>query len=124
MRRFLKLKLGYTFLEVLMALTILSVALIPIMAWVPTSIQTKLQTERKTMAIFLAQSKVEELHYRAINNFTNYSEGPLPFNSPYQNFSYTITDDVDSSLKTISVRVWHIEKPDDTTVFYTQIAKR
>lgn len=108
-----------------MALTILSVALIPIMAWVPTSIQTRLQTERKTTAIFLAQSKVEELHYKVINNFTtNYSEGPLPFNSPYQNFSYTITDNVDSSLKTISARVWHIEKPNDATAFYTQIAKR
>ena len=129
MRRYLKVKKGFTFLEVLATLVILSVALIPIMTWVPTSIQTKLKTERKTTTIFLAQAKLEELRYEIINDFTTLRATiePQPFPVPYQDFYYNITDESESSnpnLKTISVSVWHIEKPEDETVFHTQVAKR
>jgi len=125
LKRSLKPKKGFSFLEVLAALVILSAALIPIMLWVPTAFQSKLQTERKTTAIFLAQSKIEELHYRIIKNFSfNYNVTSSAFSSPYENYYYTVTDDLNSSLKTISVTVWHTEKPDDPTTFYTQIAKR
>ena len=117
---------GFTYLEVLAALVILSVALIPILTWVPTSIQTKLKTERKTTAIFLAQEKLEELRYKIINNFgVDYTvAAPNPFYPPYQDFSYTVNDNFNSNIKTISVKVWHIEKPDDDTTFYTQVTKR
>ena len=129
MKKSLKTKTGFSFVEVLAALVILSVALIPIMLWVPTGIQTKLQTERKTTAIFLCQSKIEELHYKIIKNFDNsgnpngYSETSIPF-ANYQDFLYTVTDDRNATLKTISVKVWHIEKPQDATIFYTQVASR
>lgn len=93
------------------------------MTWVPTTIQTKLKAERKTMAIFLCQSKIEELRYRLINDFT-YQDNGNSFNSPYQDFRYTITDNLDPNLKTISVHVWHIEKPEDEIILYTQIARR
>ena len=118
--------MGYTFLEVLMALVILSAALIPIMTWVPMAIQTKLQTERKTTAVFLAQGLMEELRYKIIANFSTSRNTPSPqaFLSPYQDFRYTVTDNLDPDLKTISVDVWHIEKPSDETIFYTQMARR
>jgi prepilin-type N-terminal cleavage/methylation domain-containing protein len=117
---------GFTFLEVLAALAILSAALIPILTWVPTSIQTKLKTERKTTAIFLAQAKIEELHYKIIKNFDkDYNAGPLAFDSPYQDFRYTLTvNNVTSDLKKTSARVWHIEEPTHENVFYTQVARR
>lgn len=122
MKRFLK---GFTFLEVLVSLVILSAALIPILVWVPVSIQTRLQAERKTTAIFLCQGKIEELRYKIIKNFdNNYNATSLSFNPPYQNYNYTVTDNLDSALKTISAKVWHIEKPQDETIFYTQISKR
>jgi len=129
LKKSLKTKTGFSFVEVLAALVILSAALIPIMLWIPTSIQTKLQTERKTIAIFLCQSKIEELHYKIIKNFDNsgnpngYSETSIPF-ANYQGFLYTVTDDRNATLKTISVKVWHIEKPQDATIFYTQVANR
>lgn len=122
MKRFLK---AFTYLEVLASLVILSAGLIPILVWVPVSIQTRLQAERKTTAIFLCQSKAEELRYKIIKNFTNnYNAASLSFNSPYQNYNYTVTDDLGSTLKTISAKVWHIEKPQDETILYTQISKR
>ena len=126
MKKYLKSKTGFSFVEVLAALVILSVALIPIMLWVPTSIQTKLQTERKTTAIFLGQSKIEELHYKIIKSFsTNYNQAETSFNSPYQDFHYTVTDNsAGTYLKTISVSVWHTETPENATIFYTQVASR
>jgi prepilin-type N-terminal cleavage/methylation domain-containing protein len=124
-----KLIRGFTFLEVLAALVILSVALIPIMLWVPTSIQTKLQTERKTIAIFLCQSKIEELHYKIIKNFgTDYDQASTSFYPPYpdfKDFRYMVTDNsAGTYLKTISVSVWHTETPENATIFYTRVASR
>ena len=126
MKKYLKSKTGFSFLEVLAALVILSAALIPVMLWVPTSIQTKLQTERKTIAIFLCQSKIEELHYSIINNFTkdnNVTSAHFPPPLP-QDYLYTVTDDLNVNLKTISVSVWQNENPENETTYYTQVAKR
>lgn len=126
MKKYLKSKTGFSFLEVLAAVVILSVALIPIMLWVPTSIQTKLQTERKTTAIFLCQRKIEELHYKIIKSFDN-NGNPNGYNEtsiPYQDFRYSVTDDLNLNLKTISVHIWHMETPENETIFYTQVAKR
>jgi len=120
-----KLIRGFTFLEVLAAIVILSVALIPIMTWVPTSIQTKLKTERQTSASFLCQSKIEELHYKLINNFTaNYNVTSAPFNSPFQDYRYNVTVDSNTTLKTISVSVWHSETPLKKITYYAKVADR
>lgn len=116
---------GFTLIELIAALVILSIALIPLLNWVPLSIQTYLKTERKTKAIFLTQAKLEQLRTAIINNFDqDYNLGPSTFNPPYQNFHYSITDDLNSNLKTISVKTWHIENPQDETIFYTQTARR
>ena len=130
MRRSLKIKSGFTFLEILAALVILSVALIPIMTWVPTSIQTKLRNARTTTAIFLCQNKIEELHYKIIKSFsTNYNQAPTSFDPPYpsfKDFRYRIIayDSNPNVLKTVEVYVWHTETPENETIFYTQVAKR
>ena len=116
---------GFSFVELIAALVILSIALLPLLNWVPVSIQTKLKAERKTAAVFLAQGKIEELRTAIINNFgSDYNLNPTALDPPYQNFRYSITDDLDSDLKTISVKVWHIENPQDETILYTQIARR
>ena len=124
MRRYPRVNKGFTFLEVLLASIILSVALLPIMTWVPVSIQTKLKAERKTTAIFLCQSKIEELRYKIIKDFNYAADNGGFFISPYENFSYTVTYSVENNLKKISLKVWHIENPQDETTFYTQIARR
>ena len=125
MSKSFKLIRGFTFLEVLAALVILSVALIPIMAWVPTSIATKLKTERGTSASFLCQSKIEELHYKLINNFTaDYNAVSVPFDSPFQDYSYAVFVDSSNTLKIVSVSVWHSETPLKKIIYYTKVANR
>jgi prepilin-type N-terminal cleavage/methylation domain-containing protein len=122
----LKLKSGFTLIELIAALAILTIALLPLLNWLPLTIQTQLKAEHKTKAIFLAQGKLEELRTAISNNFDqDYNVlNPLAFNPPYQNFRYSITDDLDTSLKTISVKAWYIENPQDETIFYSQIARR
>ena len=119
-------KNGFTLIELIAALAILTIALLPLVNWLPLSIQTQIKAERKTKAIFLAQAKLEELRTAIINNFDkDYNQlNPLAFTPPYQNFRYSITDDLDANLKTISVKAWNIENPQDETIFYTQIARR
>lgn len=125
MKRYRNFKRGFTFLEIIAAIAILSAALIPILTWVPTSLQTKIKTERKTTAIFLAQAKIEELRNNIIKDFDqNYNSASVSFNAPYQGYRYTATDDLVAGFKTISVKAWHIENPNDETAFYTQIAQR
>ena len=126
-RRILNIRLarGFTLIELIATLVILSIALLPLLNWLPLSIQTRLKAERKTKAIFLAQGKLEELRTKIINNFDqDYNLDLLAFNPPYQNFRYSITDDLNNNLKTISLKAWHIENPQDETIFYTQIARR
>ena len=90
----------------------------------PTLIQTKRKSEQQTLAIFLARSKVEELRQNIIQKFGADYNAKGAFNLPYQDFRYRISDNLDSTLKDISVEVWHIEYPDEKIVFYTQAALR
>ena len=116
---------GFTFLEVLAALAILSIALVPIMTWVPSSIQAKRKASQQTTAIFLAQSKIEELHRDILNNFDfDYNVNNTAFSAPYQKFRYRVNDNLKPNLKTIKVRVWHVENPKGKIIFDTRVARR
>lgn len=116
---------GFSFLEVLATLAILSVALVPMLSWIPTSIQTKIKTERKTTSLFLAEGKLEELRSKIIKGFEeDYNINSSPFPAPFEEFRFAISDNLNNALKTISVKVWHIEGPEDETILYTQVAKR
>jgi len=116
---------GFTFLEVLTAILIMSVALVPILSWVPVSLRMKKKAENKMFAIFLAQGRLEELRIAVLNNFSSdYDASNIVFPAPYQNFRYTITDSADAGLKTLSVTVWSMDEPNDKVILYTNIALR
>ena len=88
-------------------------------------IQTKRKSEQQTVAVFLAQSKAEELRQNIIRDFSaDYNANDVAFGTPYQDFRYTITDNRSPTLKDLSVKVWHIEYPDEEIIFYTQAALR
>ena len=125
MKNYSRTNKGFTFLELLAAILIMSVALVPILSWVPVSLQTKRKAENKMIAIFLAQSKLEELRLAVLNNFSaDYDAANVAFTSPYQDFRYTITDNANTNLKTVSIRVWNKNEPSDKVIFYTRLAPR
>jgi Tfp pilus assembly protein PilV len=114
-------KRGFTFLEILFMVVVMSVGLIAIMKWVPIAIETKVKTEQRTRAIFLAQGKMEETKRRVLSSFTNFSE-----NWSVGNFYGTtlVSNDTYSNLKILQVSAWHIDRPNDITTFYTKVALR
>jgi len=99
-----------------------------IMNWVPVAIQTKIKTERKTTAIFLAQEKIEDIKWSALANFNNNfnQSNPVSWSIPYNNYRWTANDTVDLiwSIKTISVSTWHKEEPENKVTFDTKISRR
>jgi type II secretory pathway pseudopilin PulG len=111
---------AFTFLEILFTVVIISAGLIAIMNWVPVAIQTKIKTERRTIAIFLAQKNIEEAKRTLLSNFDS---GVTWTVSPdFACSGNVITEN--PNLKTITVSVWHIENPSDITTFYNKVARR
>ena len=101
---------GYTLLEIIVAISILSIALIPLMEMLPSAMVLETQLERETKAAFLAQQKLEEVKGKALYNFDqDRSEAAAAFPSPDSHFKYTVSDDQGTEIKEIEVNVWHDE---------------
>jgi type II secretory pathway pseudopilin PulG len=111
---------AFTFLEILFTVVIISAGLIAIMNWVPVAIQTKIKTERRTKAIFLAQKNIEEAKRTLLSNFD--SGVTWTVSAGFACSGNVISEG--NNLKTITVSVWHIENPSDITTFYNKVARR
>ena len=99
---------GYTLLEVLLAISIMSIALIPLMEMLPQALLLDAQLEREAKAAFLAQRKLEEVKSKAIYDFDqDYTESATAFPSPDSAFKYTVSDDQGAEIKEIAVNVWY-----------------
>ena len=119
-------KRGFTFLEILFMVVVISVGLIAIMSWVPVAIQTKVKTEQRTGAILLAQGEMEEVKRRVLfNEFSWTASGCNDEPWTINNFRglNSICRESDN-LKIITVTAWHIENPGDITTFNTKVARR
>lgn len=117
---------GFTFLEILFTVVVISVGLIAIMNWVPVAIQTKIKTEQRTRTILLAQDQMEETKRRVLyNEFSWTASGCNEESWTIGDFSglNSICRETDN-LKIITVTAWHIENPDDITTFDTKVARR
>ena len=128
----IRLQSGYTLLEILMAISILSIVLIPLMEMLPRTLLLDARLERETKVAFLAQREVEEVKSRAIYDFSmDYSESATAFPAPDLSYKYTVSDDQGAEIKEIAVTVWYDEDNDDSVggdeeqlVLYTKFAKR
>ena len=113
-------KRAFTFIEVLTTIVIIAVGLIGIMNWVPLAIETKIKTEQRTKAIFLAQKNIEEAKRILLYDFNSNISWSVE-----EGFNCTGDVTADSpDLKTLSISVWHLNSPQDITKFYTKVARR
>jgi len=105
---------GFTFLEILAAMIIMTVALIPIMQIMPATMKASRRVERLTQAGFLAGQKIEEARKTIFNpdydfDSTDASESATAFAEPFAFYKYTVTDDQGSGIKELNVTTWFDE---------------
>jgi len=128
----LALERGFTILEILFAIVILSIALIPLMKMLPEALILDAQMERETKVVFLAQRKMEEVKNKAIYDFSqDYAESATAFPSPDSTFKYTVSDDQGTGIKEITVNVWYdkngngsVDMDEEDIELNTKVAER
>ncbi|HEX30315.1 TPA: prepilin-type N-terminal cleavage/methylation domain-containing protein [Candidatus Poribacteria bacterium] len=118
---------GFTLIEVLVSTIIIGVAIIPISRAMITLIEARITSERITKTALLAKKKIEEVKLSAINNFDVNYTGSGTFPPPDDSYRYSVWDDGDPEMKTISVIVWFDENGDgkrDEDEVYTKLDTR
>jgi len=99
---------GYTILEIVLTISILSIALIPLMEMLPRALLLDDQLEQRARAAFLAQRKLEQVKGKAIYDFhQDYTEAATAFQAPDSRFKYTVSDQETDGIKEIGVNVWY-----------------
>jgi prepilin-type N-terminal cleavage/methylation domain-containing protein len=127
-----KIENGFTILEILCTIAILSIVMIPLMKMLPDAMVLDAQMERETRVAFLAQQKIEEVKNKAIYDFSqDYSESATAFPSPDSDFKYTVSDDQGTAIKEIEVVVWYdkdgngsVDADEEDIELNTKIAER
>lgn len=117
MQRKINNQKGWIFIDALIALTIVMVALLSLAAVYNQSISTSVYSEKYLQALNLAQSKVEELK--------NNDCGILPANTSEQNGIFTITSNIVSAPTGIAFLNSESQKlvPIEVTVKWTESNK-
>jgi prepilin-type N-terminal cleavage/methylation domain-containing protein len=132
---------GFTLIEILVALIVLVMALIPMAGVVTHFLGENLDLERKDRTAFLAQLKMEEAKIKTIAHFLdNHDESATAFPAPDSSFKYTVTlsfilDDKgipeSYDIKLIQVNVWYdgnsnniVNAGEPSTTLYTKVARR
>ena len=109
---------GFTMLEILAAVAILSIVIVPLMGLMASAPLLHAKQEQQVRAAFLAQLKLEEVKNKIIydNDFTNdYDESATAFPAPDLKFKYTVDDPESGDLKTVTVQVWYDENDTGNT---------
>lgn len=106
---------GFTMIEVLLAITLMGIALIPIMQVMPGFYHTNREMINENTLSFLAQQKIEDVKSLLINNFSA-TISPLSgtFDGEFTdgaNYHYLIStpvaDGSRANLKVVTVQVWY-----------------
>jgi general secretion pathway protein I len=79
---------GFTLLEVMIALAIVSVALVALLALGNRTVATNDRLQKLTQATLLAQSKLTELETGAIDLSTGLSDSQGGFEAPYNDYTW------------------------------------
>jgi type II secretory pathway pseudopilin PulG len=94
---------GMTFTEVIVASTLLLIAIVPILKSLATAQAAGTTIERRTCSLALAQGKLDEIRAEAIHHYAESFEAhSLALDGSYL---CNIADDEDESLRLISVSV-------------------
>lgn len=116
----IKNKKGLTFLEILAALLIISIAFIPMMRLMTGGVERAKGIDAITRSAFLVEGKMEEVRSLILGTnpsygFShNYTQSATSFPSPDDKFKYTISDNGAADIKELNVTVWLDENNNGT----------
>ena len=101
---------GMTLTEVVVASTLLVVAVVPILRALTIAQVTGRVVDNKTQALILAQGKLEAIRARSIHHYDeSFAEDSAPITGSYL---CDVTDDQDSDLRLVTVSVGYDEDGD------------
>jgi prepilin-type N-terminal cleavage/methylation domain-containing protein len=107
-------KKGFTLIEILFAIMILTISIIPAMMLLPRIFKDNTTIALTNRAVFLGQMKMEQVKTKALTFYdSNYSvTGPLDpkyiaFVAPDDMYKYTVSDDLGPDIKTLIVTIWY-----------------
>ena len=112
-------KKGLTFLEILAALLIISIAFIPMMKLMTGGIERARGIDAVTCSAFLAEGKTEQIRGLILGSNPaygfdqDYTQSATSFPSPNSDFKYTISDNGADDIKELSITVWLDENSND-----------
>ena len=113
---------GFTMLEILASIAILSIVVIPLMGLMTSAPLLHAQREQQMRAAFLAQLRLEEVkqkitvyfdddYTKSIVSATDFPDTDFPVSDG--RFRYKITDNLGTDMKEITVTVWYDEDSDN-----------
>lgn len=105
---------GFTLIEILLAIVLITLACIPLMQIVIQGLRTTKKEERVTKVVFLAERKMEETLGKVRYDSSVSQDSSGAFTSPYADYRYIVTDNEASDIKTIAVSVWFDENGDES----------
>ncbi len=106
---------GLTIIEVVIASTLLIVALVPILKSLTVAQATSTKIEHKTRSLILAQAKLDEIKARSIYDYTNGGDSFAESNTHLGgSYRCNVTDNSGDPLKTVSVSVGYDTDGDNT----------
>ena len=142
MKKYFLKKEGFSLLEIMVAFTILTVAFIAISRSFPYGLAINKTAENLTIASFLAQDKIEELHSLGYDNILlgevesrhklSSDQGDYRFFYERDAFASYVDSDLvdsisDSGMKKISVTIYYtnpLSKQTDTYNISTLVSRR
>ena len=113
-------------MEVMLAVLLISAAIVPMMRLGPGIVKTKRGSEEGTRSTFLATRMMEEVRARALYNYpSDFTQAATSFTAEHDDYRYSITDTgPGSNLRTIAVSAWHKDAPANPVILHTKIARR
>lgn len=96
----IKNKKGFTIIEAMVAVFVLTLGIVAILTLFPLSLQTRKFSEMKTVASQLAQAKMEEIIANSYNDISVGTTTESQVNSPFESYSrQLVVNYVDSALE-------------------------
>ena len=113
MKRLLKEECGLSFVEILIAILLVALVIVPMLVIFPVRFSTTMKSSYITSCVFLGQKKLEEICRLAVGTNPSYgfersyTEGVSAFPASYSKYKYMVDDAGLSDIKFIKVTAWY-----------------